>query len=128
MDGESMQKKLKMKRFKITYKRGHGPGGQHKNKVESCVVITDPETGFTETCQDQRSQNRNKKVALARLTARVIAHEEGLKRIIQNQRRLECMMPRIRTYNYARNEVVDHRSGKRAPLNKVLNGRPDLLH
>jgi len=116
-----------MDRFKITYKRGHGPGGQHKNKVESCVVVVDPDTGFTETCQDTRSQHKNRCLAVDRLTARVIAHGEGLKAIVRNTRRIECMLPRIRSYNYARNEVVDHRTGKKASLKRVMNGEINLL-
>jgi|LGVF01.2.fsa_nt_gb peptide chain release factor 1 len=117
-----------MERFKITYKRGHGPGGQHKNKVESCVVVTDPETGMTETCQDTRSQAKNRSLAVERLTRRVIVKEESLKAIVRNERRLSCMTLRVRTYNFPRGTVIDHRTGKIANLKSVLNGRLDLLH
>ena len=117
-----------MERFKVTHKRGHGPGGQHKNKVETCVVVTDPETGFTETCQDTRSQALNKQLAIERLTNRVRVKEESLRAIVQNERRIKCMLPGvIRTYNYARGTVKDHRTGKTAPLKKVLNGEINLL-
>jgi peptide chain release factor 1 len=116
-------------RFRITYKRGHGPGGQHKNKVETCVVVVDPETGFSETCQDTRSRARNEKIAIYRLQVRITAasmDEEDRKR---NDLRKEQIKPgkAIRTYNFARDEVVDHRTGKKANLKKVLNGNLNLL-
>ena len=117
-----------MERFKITYKRGHGPGGQHKNKVETCVVVVDPVTGMTEICQKTRSQSQNKALAIERLTARVIIEKDGIEAKVRNIRRLKCKeMGVIRTYNYARNEVKDHRSGKTAPLKKVMNGEINLL-
>lgn len=117
-----------MKRFRITYKRGHGPGGQHKNKVETCVVVVDPVTGMSETCQDTRSRAQNQKIAIKRLTNRITAHEEGLKQIARNEMRIKSKLSStIRTYNYARNEVVDHRTGKRANLKRVLSGDLNLI-
>jgi len=117
-----------MDRFKITYKRGHGPGGQHKNKVETCVVVTDPVTGMTEVCQKTPSQSQNKALAIARLTFRVIIQRDEMAAKVLNTQRLKCMETGvIRTYNYARGTVKDVRSRKTAPLKKVLNGNIDLL-
>lgn len=117
-----------MERFKIVYKRGHGPGGQHKNKVETCVVVTDPETGMVETCQDTRSQSGNKALAIERLTARIRANESIAREQALNERRKECHMTGVvRTYNYPRGTVKDNRSGKTAPLKKVLNGDLNLI-
>ena len=118
-----------MDRFKITYKRGHGPGGQHKNKVESCVVVTDPVTGFRETCQETRSQAKNRSLAVDRLWERI----KEIQKLEAQQRRNELRIRLIgcgmvlRTYNFARSEVKDHRTGKKAPLNKVMNGEINLL-
>jgi len=117
-----------MERFKIKYKRGHGPGGQHKNKVESCVVVKDPVTGMTETCQATRSQHKNRSLAVERLTLRVEILKGDMETKVLNTQRLKCMGNGIiRTYNFARNEVKDHRTGKRANLKKMLNGELDLL-
>ena len=107
-------------RFKITYKRGHGPGGQHKNKVETCCVVTDPVTGFTETCQDTRSQAQNRSLAVDRLVKRKHQKENDL-------RKEAGLKGVIRTYNFSRNEVKDHRTGIKANLKKVLNGALNLI-
>ena len=115
--------------FKITYTRGTGPGGQHKNKVETCVIITHVPTGMKEKCEDTRSQERNKNLAMERLLKRI--HDKKL--LEQNEKRNELRKSliqnnkAIRTYNYPRNEVLDHRTGKRANLKKVMNGDLDLI-
>jgi len=117
-----------MERFKITYKRGHGPGGQHKNKVESCVVVTDPETGFTETCQDTRSQAKNRSLAVDRLVKRIAQQEWYENHEKANAFRKEQLEKGvIRTYNFPRNEVKDHRTGIKANLKRVLNGALNLI-
>ena len=117
-----------MERFKIVYKRGHGPGGQHKNKVETCVVVTDPETGMVEVCQKTPSQSQNKALAIQRLTARVIIRKDDMAAKVLNTQRLKCIGTGvIRTYNYPRSTVKDNRSQKTAPLKKVMNGNLDLL-
>ena len=117
-----------MERFKITYKRGHGPGGQHKNKIESCCVVTDTVTGFTETCQDTRSQAQNRSLAVERLVRRIAEREWYEEQEKLNEQRKECKENGvIRTYNFARNEVKDHRTGKKANLKRVLNGALNLI-
>ena len=120
---------MKNKEFKITYTRGTGPGGQHKNKVETCVVITHIPTGMKEKCEDTRSRARNENIAMARLLRRI---EDEKKKVLdekQNDFRREQIENKKtkRTYNYTRNEVVDHETGKRANLKKVMDGKIDLL-
>ena len=119
-----------MKDFKIKYTRGSGPGGHHKNKVETCVTVTHISTGFSERCQDTRSRSQNLKLALVRVTARVNANVERIAAEKRSNMRNEQIKNKkaIRTYNYARNEVIDHRTGVRANLKKVLNGDLGLLH
>ena len=114
--------------YKIETKRGHGPGGQHKNKVESCVVVTHIPTGIQETCQDTRSQRRNLDIAKERIQKRILDISLQGKHQQQNNLRKELIHnpETIRTYNYARNEVKDHRSGKRYNLKKFLNGEVNL--
>lgn len=118
------------KDFKITYTRGSGPGGQHRNKVETCVVITHLPTGIQERCDDTRSRGQNEKLAMERITSKLQRIEDSKKHEEQNDLRNELIggnKKPIRTYNYPRNEVIDHRTGKRANLQKVMNGNIDLL-
>lgn len=117
------------KEFKIKYSRGSGPGGQHKNKVETCVEIVHVPTGLKERCQDTRSRARNEKIALYRLDVKITAlHYEEAERK-RNEARKEQIKDKkaIRTYNFARNEVVDHRTGSRANLRRFLDGDLGLL-
>ena len=82
-----------------------------------------------EKCEDTRSRARNEKVAMERLQARLEEQKQKQQEEIKNQLRKEQIQDKkaIRTYNYPRNEVVDHRTGKRANLKKVMDGNLDLL-
>ena len=55
----------------IRITRGTGPGGQHKNKVETCVIITHIPTGLQEKCQDTRSKLKNLELAKERIEEKV---------------------------------------------------------
>lgn len=118
-----------MKEFKITYTRGTGPGGQHKNKVETCVVITHIPSGMQEKCEETRSKLQNEKLAMTRLLRRIEDEKQRLLDENKNDQRKKLIKNKgnLRTYNYPRNEVVDHRTGKRANLKKVMDGDLDLL-
>jgi peptide chain release factor 1 len=122
--------KIDKNKYKIEYTRGTGAGGQHRNKVETCVVITHLATGMQEKCEDQRSRAQNEKIAFERLKARLKERMTNIKLIALNDKRREAIQSvgRIRTYNFQRNEVKDHRTGKIAPLDKVLNGEIELLN
>jgi peptide chain release factor 1 len=116
-------------KFRVTYSRGSGPGGQRKNKVETCVVITHKETGMQERCQDTPSQARNLQIAMDRLFERIKAYEERKRvDVMQNVRKkiMEQKKP-IRTYNFPRGVVIDHRTGIKARLKDILNGKLNLL-
>lgn len=115
--------------FNVEYTRGQGAGGQHKNKTETCVVITHIPSGLQERCEDQRSRNQNEKIAYSRLVKKIVAltKQKQHQQLVEKKNEMMEKAGRIRTYNYQRNEVKDHRSGKTAPLNKVLNGNIDLL-
>lgn len=120
---------MNKKDFKITVTTGTGPGGQHKNRVKTAVVITHLPTGMQEKCEDTRSKNRNQKIAMERLIKRIDEIKEQEKQEKKNQLRKEQIKDNkpIRTYNFKRNEVTDHRSGKRAKLDDVLNGEINKL-
>ncbi len=117
------------KEFKVRYSRGSGPGGQHKNKIETCVEITHLPTGMKERCQDTRSRAQNEKKAMFRLKQRIEKKrkEEYLDGV--NKLRQDQILPKAvaRSYNAARNEVKDHRTGNKADMKKVMRGDLDLL-
>ena len=117
------------KDLKITYTRGSGPGGQHKNKVETCVTVTHKPTGLSERCQDTRSKNRNLKIALDRLERKINQQKIDEQKKLKSEQRLEKIRnpKRIRTYNYISKKVIDHRTKKIADLEKVMNGEIGLL-
>ena len=112
----------------IIYTKGSGPGGQHRNKVETCVVITHVPTGLQERCQDTRSKSRNLKIAKERLEKKI--REQEIKKLqeIKNEKRKELIKNQrvIRTYNYCKNEVYDHRAKTKHDLKVFMKGEIDL--
>jgi len=122
--------KIDKNQYKVEYTRGTGAGGQHRNKVETCVVITHLATGMQEKCEDQRSRAQNEKIAFERLKAKLKQRAINIKLEQLNDKRVEAIQSagRIRTYNFQRNEVKDHRTGKIAPLDKVLDGNLNLIN
>ena len=116
------------KDLNIQVTRGSGPGGQHKNKVETCVIITHMPTGLKERCQDTRSKHQNIEIAKERLAKKIIETENKELQEIKNKKRIELIQTQqvIRTYNYQRSEVVDHRSKTRHDLKKFMKGEIEL--
>ena len=116
------------KDFNIRVTKGHGPGGQHKNKVESCVIVTHIVTGMKEVCQDSRSKLQNIEIAKNRLIIRINELQEQKKHTKRNELRKKLIQnPKvIRTYNFVRNEIIDHRTKKHYDLIKFLDGKIDF--
>lgn len=112
--------------FIITYFRASGPGGQHRNKVETAVRIKDKITGLVAEAKDSRSQSDNTKSAFLKLVKLIIKHYEDLQ--IDKSRDTNLGWDKkIRTYHAIRGEVLDHRTGKTAPYDLVLDGKLDKL-
>lgn len=106
--------------------RGSGPGGQHRNKTESCVVATHKPSG-TSVRIDGRSQSQNKQAALRLLASRVFAVNEeraAQQRVIERQRQVGSGMrgDKIRTYRTQDDQVNDHRTGQRWRLRDWMRG------
>lgn len=110
-----------------------GPGGQGVNTTHSAVRITHLPTGTVVSCQDERSQIKNKAKALRVLRARILEVEEARRESEQARTRKSQVgtgdrSEKIRTYNFPQNRITDHRIGLTLHrLNLVLDGDLDEL-
>ena len=110
-----------------------GPGGQSVNTTYSAVRITHLPTGMVVSCQDEKSQIKNKAKALRVLRSRLYEQrlEEQQKQISEERRTMVGTGDRsekIRTYNFPQNRVTDHRIGLTLhQLDRVMDGRLDEI-
>jgi peptide chain release factor 1 len=119
--------------LRIDVFRSSGPGGQSVNTTDSAVRVTHLPTGMVVTCQDEKSQHKNKAKAIKVLRARLLDKlTEEQQSEISEERKSQVgsgdRSERVRTYNFPQNRVTDHRIGLTLyHLDRVLEGDLDEL-
>ena len=132
-EAEEVDVEVRDQDLRIDVYRSSGPGGQSVNTTDSAVRITHIPTGLVVTCQDEKSQHKNKAKALQVLRSRLldakIAEQEAERaRERKTQVGTGDRSAKIRTYNFPQSRVTDHRIGFTSHnLPAVMNGDLDDL-
>ena len=130
-EAEEVDVELASEDLQIDVYHASGHGGQNVQKVATAIRITHIPSGMVTTCQDERSQHKNKEKALAVLRSRLLAQEiEKQQQEITDSRRSMVgsgdRSERVRTYNFPQGRITDHRINLTSyNLEQVLDG--DLL-
>lgn len=115
------------KEISIRWHSGTGAGGQHRNRTQNCCEITHLPTGFKAVGTESRSRQDNKKAALERLEKKLADKTKVEAATKMNAaRKAAAENGRIRTYDFGRGLVTDHRSGKTADMGRFMDGKVDL--
>ena len=114
------------------FTRSSGKGGQHINKVSSCVVLTHNPSGIQVKCQDTRDQKKNEELAWIRLEDKLKSIEEDKfnKKVYKNrfdQIGNSDRSDKRRSYRVKEDCVVDHITGKSCTFKEFSRGRIELL-
>jgi len=132
-EAEDVEVEIKPDELRIDVYRSSGPGGQSVNTTDSAVRVTHIPSGLVVTCQDEKSQHKNKAKALKILRSRLLDHaiqeqQEEIARTRKNMVGSGDRSERIRTYNYPQNRVSDHRIGLTLHrLEQVMEGELDEI-
>jgi peptide chain release factor 1 len=132
-EAEEVDIEIDPNELRIDVFRSSGPGGQSVNTTDSAVRITHLPTGIVVTCQDEKSQHKNKAKALKVLRTRLldIAQQEQRSAIDAQRKSMVGSGDRsakIRTYNFPQGRVTDHRIGLTLyKLDRIMEGDLDEL-
>ena len=130
-EAEEVEVDVKESDIKIDVYRSSGAGGQHVNTTDSAVRMTHIPTGIVVTCQNERSQIKNREKALQILKTRIYEQklqEEESKLGAERKNKIGTgdRSEKIRTYNYPQNRITDHRIGfTTKQLDRVMEGALD---
>jgi peptide chain release factor 1 len=132
-EAEEVEVEIKTEDLKVdTYSAG-GPGGQHVNKTASAIRLTHIPTGIVVACQTERSQHRNRDLAMRLLRTRINEHlasktKQERDKMRKNQIGSGDRSEKIRTYNFPQNRLTDHRINfSLYNLTIILDGELDEL-
>jgi peptide chain release factor 1 len=132
-EAEEVEVQIDPNDIRVDIFRSSGPGGQSVNTTDSAVRITHLPTGIVVSCQDEKSQHKNKAKALKILRARLLDKARQEKQMeISEKRRTQVgsgeRSERIRTYNFPQGRVTDHRIGLTLyRLETILEGDMDEI-
>ncbi len=132
-EAEEIDVQISEEDLRIDVYRSTGHGGQSVNTTDSAVRITHLPTGIVVTCQDEKSQLKNKTKALSVLRSRLYQMQQEQQHSQEAQMRRSQVgtgerAEKIRTYNYRENRVTDHRvEFTLYNLDKIMQGQLDLL-
>lgn len=132
-EAEEVDVEIRPEDLRIDIYRASGAGGQHVNKTESAVRITHIPTGTVVTCQDERSQHKNKARAMKVLASRILAAErERQNNELSADRKAQVgsgdRSERIRTYNFPQGRCTDHRINLTLySLDRIMEGEVEPL-
>ncbi|HDZ91398.1 MAG: peptide chain release factor 1 [Deltaproteobacteria bacterium] len=132
-EAEEIDVEINQDDLRIDVYRSSGCGGQHVNTTDSAVRITHLPTGLVVTCQDEKSQHKNKAKAMKVLRSRLLDLETAQQQSKISEERKTMVgsgdrSERIRTYNFPQGRVSDHRIGLTLyKLEDLLQGNLDLV-
>ncbi|NCB48189.1 MAG: peptide chain release factor 1 [Clostridia bacterium] len=130
---EEVEFEILEKDLRVDTYRSSGAGGQHINKTDSAIRLTHLPTNIVVTCQDQRSQLKNREKAMMILQSKLYEFYQGQKNKEYDENRRNQVgsgdrCERIRTYNFPQGRITDHRIGYTAyNLIDFMNGNIDEL-
>lgn len=132
-EAEEIDVQINPEDLRIDVYRASGCGGQHVNTTDSAVRITHMPSGLVVTCQDEKSQHKNKAKAMKVLRSRLFDLEQAQQHSKMSEERKNMVgsgdrSERIRTYNFPQGRTTDHRIGLTLyKLDQVLQGELNII-